>query len=164
MKKHLYFVLLLMLSVFVSCSEDEIVYSCDKQTNEWVKENISVISNMSRQQWKILPQSKKTAVFRAFSQKQKIDFWKDKLVETLQLDWTDEEKHHIMQLYNFIVDNPDIFKKGGMSDEIQDKYDLFFYEWQEYAEKHLSWNMDVLLSIAANGDEMIDKSGNTNLT
>ena len=66
---------------------------------------------MSRQQWKILPQSKKTAVFRAFSQKQKIDFWKDKLVETLQLDWTDEEKHHIMQLYNFIVDNPDILKK-----------------------------------------------------
>lgn len=162
MKKCLYFIVFIVLTSFVSCSEEETVYSCDEQTNEWVKTNLSVIRNMSRQQWKTLSQIKKIPAYRAFSQVQKLNFWKDKLAETLKLDWTNEEKKHILQLYNFITENPDIFRDGGMSDEMQDKYDLFFYEWTEFAKEKLGWKMNTMVSIAGSGDEMTNKSGIVN--
>ena len=163
MKKYVYFILLMILAGFVSCSEEETIYSCNEQTNEWVKEHLSTIRNMSRQQCKSLPQSKKTAVFRAFTQNQRLNFWKDKLKETLNLKWTDAEKQHILQLYNFVVNNSDVFTDKEMSEDVQDKYDLFFYEWTTYAEEQLGWDMKTLVSIAGSGEEMLDKSGKLNV-
>ncbi|MGN1375984.1 MAG: bacteriocin fulvocin C-related protein [Prevotella sp.] len=157
--KKLNLILIFLVSLCWSCSDNDTVYSCDETTNDWVKENITTIRVMSRGQWKTLNPNKKLAAFRAFSQEQRISFWKDKIDETLKLNWSKSEKAHILKLFKFIISNPDMFSDNKMSDEMQDKYDLFFYDWVETAKNNLKWDMRTIISIAASGDELINKNG-----
>ncbi len=157
--KKLHFILLLFVCLCFSCSDNETIYSCDETTNKWVKKNISTIRTMSREQWKSLNINKKIAAFRVFSKEQRISFWKDKINETLKLDWSKSEKAHILKLYWFIINNTDMFSDDVMTDEMRDKYDLFFYDWVETAKNKLKWDMKTIVSIAASGEELVDKNG-----
>lgn len=45
MKKFFFYVVALLL--FTSCDDDP-VYSCDEQTNRWVKDNMELVRNIDR--------------------------------------------------------------------------------------------------------------------
>lgn len=54
MKKQKMAITLIVLSmcvVFQSCSQDEDVYSCNHEVNDWVKDNKLYIRTLSRSQW-----------------------------------------------------------------------------------------------------------------
>ncbi len=88
------FFLTCLLSVFASCQKEEI-YSCNEEVNDWVKENLKEIRTMTRSEWKNLDEYVKRGCFVAFTQQQKVDFWKEKFNEALELGWTKEEAEHI---------------------------------------------------------------------
>ncbi len=148
----------------ISCSnEDETVYSCNESTNEWTKSNLLKIREMTRSKWKLLSQSKKRAAYIAFTQSQKISFWKEKINNVLTLDWTKEEFKHINKVYEFICDNPIYFSEEELTDEQLNKFDLFFYEWIEDAQSVYKWDVKTIASIIASGDDMIDKTSTYSL-
>ncbi|WP_187374010.1 hypothetical protein [Bacteroides neonati] len=58
--KNLFYLLYVVVLVMVSsCQKDESVYSCDMNTNEWVKANLSDIRTMSRAEWRASDESLK---------------------------------------------------------------------------------------------------------
>lgn len=79
-----------------SCTQtDELMFSCDKGIDNWVKDNISDIQEMSRAEWNKLSYSEQIAVFRAFTPEKKFAFWAEKFEELKQLPWTPAELAHI---------------------------------------------------------------------
>ncbi len=160
MKKKLFFYAFLFVTIILSGCQSEEIYSCNPEINEWVHDNLDEIRAMSRSTWNHLDESVKRATFRAFTQQQKIDFWKDKLNEVLQMDWNDEEKAHIAIILNYIDKNPQIFNRAKeMTDEEQEKMDIFFYKWVEDAKIRLNWDMPLIKGIVATGNTLVDKSG-----
>ena len=58
---------LCLLGLLVSCNNDELVYSCDKDIDAFIKKDLSTYSNITREDWKDLPDSLKIPVYRTFS-------------------------------------------------------------------------------------------------
>ncbi|EOS15035.1 hypothetical protein C802_01052 [Phocaeicola sartorii] len=160
MKKKLFFCALLFMTVILSGCQNEETYSCNQEIDEWVHDNLNEIRAMSRSTWNDLDESVKRATFRAFTQQQKINFWKDKLNEVLQMEWNDEEKAHIAIILNYIDENPQIFDRTKeRTDEEQEEIDIFFYKWVEDAKAQLNWDMPLITGIVATGNTLVDKSG-----
>lgn len=154
--------LLAFLSLYflVSCTQDaDTVYSCDHSVNTWVKENLIEIQSMKREDWNSLEEPYKVAVYRAFSLKQRLDFWHQKLEEVKQLDWSIDEMNHIQHVENFIDSHIEMLM-GHLSDEQADELELFFYQWQCFAIEQLGWDKKVCVAIAGVGNKMLDKKGN----
>lgn len=166
MKKTLFLGLILFgVILYSSCQQDEEIYSCNKEINQWVHDNINDIKNMSRSTWNDLDESVKRATLRAFTPQQKNEFWKDKLNEVLQMEWNEEEKAHLLIILNFINENPHIFDKSiERTDEEQENMDIFFYNWVEEAKSQLNWDMKLISGIVATGNTLIDKDGTIRLT
>lgn len=145
--------------VLCSCNNENL-YSCDDTIDEWVHENLAEIRDMSRATWTTLDEDIKTPVYRAFTNKQRVDFWAKKLEEVLSLDWNEAEKEHIVSAYNFIKINPHFLDGYNiLSDEEKNKFDLFFYEWIEKGKTDLHWSMELMYGIVASGNRLIDKQG-----
>ena len=79
------FLLVIILSL-VSCNKNEVIYSCNSEVNDWVNKNLYGISTMTRSEWKALDNEYKIPVFRAFSQEQRILFWKEKIKRNVERD------------------------------------------------------------------------------
>ena len=79
--------LFFLILILMSCNQDDIVYSCNEEVNQWAKENLDGLRTMSREDWKGLSDNKKIAAYRAFNQEQRITFWKDKFAAVKMLDW-----------------------------------------------------------------------------
>ncbi|MDR1340573.1 MAG: bacteriocin fulvocin C-related protein [Prevotellaceae bacterium] len=102
----------LMCLVLISCSQDAEVYSCDKEINAWIKENLSDIWEMSREKFMNYNEKTQRAIFAAMSSKQKQDLWLTKLNDILALDWENKEKEHLDKLYVFIKTNETVFESN----------------------------------------------------
>ena len=146
-----------MLS-FSSCSKEEPTYSCNKSVDTWVKENLPSIQKMTRADWLRTDSTVNVAIYRAFSPKQKIKFWKDKLHEVEKLNWSKEELAHIKKVENFINSHTDYFE-GRLSDEQLDNLDRFAYQWQDYAIKDLGWSKEICRSIIGTGNKVKNTQG-----
>lgn len=134
----------------MSCSsQDDNIYSCDDVINAWAQENILEIRSMSRAQWKKLPAEKKHAAYVAFTQQQKINFWKDKLTGLMTQDWSKEELDHIKLVYDFIIEHPSFFNNDGLTEEQENILELFFYKWSDIAKNKLGWNMKLIFAMVA---------------
>lgn len=150
MKKIFFYVAALLL--LISC-DDEPMYSCNEQTDRWVKENMEVVRNIDRDSFLTYSDSKKRAMYRAFTPEQRISMWKEKLNEVKMLSWNEKELSHITKLEEFIDMHKECFG-DVMSDENEDVLDVFFYQWQTYAIDSLGWDRQIGFAIAGSLNRM----------
>lgn len=150
--------LLMICAVFIitSCSDDEVVYSCDKSVNKWVMEHTKEIQSMKIGEWKSLPLPKKSAAYGVLTQSQRISFWKSKFDDVLALEWSQDEREHILLARNFVMNHQDFFMGRPLADEQQNIVDLFCYEWSEVAMEKFGWGKDTVVAIIASLDDMGD--------
>lgn len=159
------FTLVILASLCLYSCNNEVVYSCDENINEWVHENLSDIRVMSRSEWNNLEEDIKVPVYRAFTHQQRVNFWKNRFSDILALEWSDEEKAHIGLLLDFINNNQYIFEGYDiMSDKEKNVFDLFIYEWIDKAKVDLGWSNSLLFPILASGNTMIDTNGTLLIT
>jgi len=163
MKKLIYLFGLSMVLLMSSCSQDdEMTYCCNEEINNFIVENLGEIQKMTRGEWLNSAEEMKAPIFGAFSSEQKIEFWREKLTETLLLDWNDLEAEHIRKLLEF-VENPDNFiyfnVHESKSEEEIEYFEIFMYKWTEYAYDVLNWNKQQIGAIIASGNRLIDTKG-----
>jgi hypothetical protein len=159
-KKCLCVMMILFSHLFTACNYEDIVYSCDESTNNWVIENLQEIKSMTRDDWKSLDIEKLKPAYRAFTQDQRVKFWLEKMKEIKNLRWTEKELQHIEKIEEFISKHQDFFSGERLTDEQSDVYDLFFYTWQQYAINELGWSNRVCISMAGSGLSITDTLGN----
>lgn len=151
--------------MFSPCNSEEPIYSCDQTENEWVKENLSDIQTMSRSEWVNMDEHLKIPVYRAFTQKQKLDFWISKFKDVLSLNWNDAEREHISSLIEMIKEQaPVLDGYEKLSDEEKNEFDLFFYKWFETSRETFKWNDKLIYGIIASGNTLLDKEGNLSIS
>ncbi len=150
MKKIFFYVAALLL--LISC-DDEPMYSCDEQTDRWVKENMEFVRNIDRDSFLTYSNAKKRAMYRAFTPEQRISMWKEKLNEVKMLSWNEKELSHITKLEEFIDMHKECFG-DVQSGENDDVFDLFFYQWQIYAIDSLGWSRQICIAIAGTPNRM----------
>lgn len=164
MRKFYLFGVFGLMVLITSCSQsEEIFYSCDKTQDEWVKENLSEIRQMTRSEWLQVDESMADPIYRAFTPQQRIDFWRERFDEIMELPWNDAELAHIQSLIDFMNSNLHIFY-GNLSTEDEDAMDLFAYKWQQYAVEQLGWEENVGLIIMMSGDKLKNTKGDIEKT
>lgn len=147
-----------------ACTDTEdIRYSCDDSINEWVVGNIRKIQKMNRDEWLKLNPDKGIACYGAFSPSQKVIFWKTKFSEVKELNWSESEINHIVQLEEYVDGHINIFNRG-LSDSERDELDEFCYKWMNYAQENFGWTMKTIWGITMTGFSLIDKEGNVVLS
>ena len=152
------------LAMFTSScdQEEERIYCCNKEINDYVVEHLDNIQKMTRSEWLSCEEEKKGPMFGAFNPEQKVSFWKEKLNEVLLLEWNDLERKHIIELLDFVEDPDNLcFFNTGIekTEEQTDFFDIFVIKWVEYAYETLKWNKHQVAAIVASGNKMIDKTG-----
>jgi len=115
---------------------------------------------MKRSEWLDLEKSKQLAAGIAFTPEEKHKFWLEKLNEVLTLKWSGDEKKHISELYNWIYQNPDIFKNSNKESVEYVNFEKYMYQWSEEGKAKFGWNKQILSAIAMDGNKMIDITGN----
>lgn len=159
MKQKTWFILCLTV-IMLSCSKDEeLNYSCNPAADAWVKSNLTKIQVMDRSDWINLETKFQLATYRAFSKKQKIAFWNDKLSEVMKLDWEQKELVHIQKVQNFINNHHELFNGELLSEEKNDELEIFAYQWMKYAIDSLGWDKKLVYAIAYTGYSLKDKDG-----
>lgn len=143
---------------FSSCEKEEL-YSCDKEINSWVKDNINDIKIMTRSAWIELPENFKGPAFGAFNPDQKSLFWNERMKEILTLEWNEKEKDHLIMLHHAILNNNKWFDTENRTESINEEMLLFAFKWIDYAKEELKLNEKLIFSIVGSGNKMIDKSG-----
>ena len=146
--------------VMVSCAAEPF-YSCNKEADKWVKEHLDEVHSMSRQEWMTLDETTGRACYVAFTPKQKIVFWDERLSELLKLEWSELEREHISAFSAFLAENPEIFEPYMLRDDelLYDKFDRFVYEWMKYATDTLGWTKRQIGAVIASGYDLVDTKG-----
>lgn len=116
-------------------------------------------SNLSREDWLKLPDSLKIPVFRTFSDSSKLNFWREKHIELMSMDWTNEEKEHIDKMYNYLYSNVNIFEHYTNSDAEILATDLMnkFEDWYNDSKNKLGWDLATIYAIVGTGDRVTDE-------
>lgn len=155
------FIVAVTVATVVSCSKEDI-YSCDPVVNQWTKSNLASIKTMTRSNWVAVGDiSRQRAIYNAFTPEQRVNLWKGKIQETLELNWSADEKAHLETLLTFINENPNFFGNNEeVTEQDQDNYDLFFYNWEDYAKMTLGWDDKLIYGIAYTPEKIADKEGN----
>ena len=158
-------VFLVVISSIVSCSMDEI-YSCDKDINMWVKNNLTEIRQMSRADWIAVGNiDQQRAAYRAFTTNQMQALWIEKMQEVLKLDWSKQERTHIQSMLDIIRANGSVFSVER-DQAAFDKVEVELYRWTEHAQEELGWDKVLLSAIvgtpqALNADKTINSNALT---
>lgn len=143
-----------------SCSQDEEVYSCDKEVDSWVKENLADIRVMDREDWLQIDERLNRAVYIAFAPEQKLDFWKEKISEVLSLNWNESERKHLESFNEILSNNSQWFNSDlSKNKEEFEKFEIAIYKWSEYACDNLGWDKNLVGSIIASGNKLLDING-----
>ena len=163
--KKLFFILVLTTIVLTSCSQEEdVLYSCNEEINEWVIENKEIINQMNRDDLLKMDPAQMRATYRAFSQKQKIEYWEASIEETLLLDWSDAEVLHIRKVKEFIKSHTNFFRGEPLEEAELDELEIFFYQWLEYAKENFGWTNKIGIAIAGTGYSLKNKAGDINIS
>lgn len=156
-KRHILIILsiILVLLSFTSCSNDELVYSCNKEINELVKKNFTQYSSITREEWLKLPDSLKIPVYRTFSVDLKYEFWQQKREELLSLEWSYAERAHINVLYDFIKKRPQFFSDDYFDNEaLLAQFENFIRDWYSKAYNDLGWSRPLIYYVAVVGHKL----------
>ena len=157
-------VILMMTVVAARCgcnnADENEVYSCDKQLNEWAHDNLRTIRSMDRESWLQLDEQYKRPAFNALTPAQKVLFWKDKIQEVLTLDWNAQEEEHILKLYQYFDGHPNMYEEEVLNDSVkQDDFQQFAAKWRVDALFDLGWTEEQVYGIIFTGNRMINKMG-----
>lgn len=142
-----------------SCDGNEPKYSCDDNVDSWVKEHIDEIHGMTRAEWLETDAKFSLAIYRAFTYEQRIEFWREKFHEVMQLPWEDAELTHIQEAEKFFEKHLELFKGDKLSDSQLDEVEVFLYKWRSTAQKELGWKPEVVSAIIASGDKVLNTHG-----
>lgn len=147
--KNLFAMSIWMLSfLFISCAGEETYYSCDPDVDMWIKENLEEVQSIGANSFRAFDVSYRLAIFNAITPEKRVEIWKEKVSETLKLDWSIAEIKHIEQLFAIIEDNIEWYHTG-VPDEDLEKYEKTAYRWVDYAKEELKWNNELVAAIAA---------------
>ena len=151
-------VALIMITFLTSCQQDELLYSCDREINKWATLNAEEIKSMTKSQFLDLDASYQRAAYNAFSPQQRMNLWKTKFEETLQLAWTASERIHIETLLNTIEKNIDWFN-NSRSQEVMDNIAIETYRWIDVAINDLLWDVETIYAISGTPLPIFIKDG-----
>ena len=158
MGKKIFFII--CTSLFLLSCNNEVIYSCNETIDEWIHENLPDIQSMSRSEWNNLEEELKLPVYRAFTIQQRIDFWNEKVTETLSLDWTNAEREHINLVLHFVNQYPHCLNGYDLlSDKEKNNFDLFFYKWTEKATNELNWSKELIYALVVSTNKLLDTKG-----
>lgn len=160
-KKFFVCLALVCMALCMSCSDgvEETVYSCNKETNAWVKSHIPEIRKMNRKAWLKSDATKSRAIYIAFTPEQKIQFWRDKLKELSSLNFTTKEIMHIAKIGTFITEHLDFFYTQELSDDQLDILDMWIYKWGAEAQEKFGWSKELCMAIVGTSQSVLDKTG-----
>lgn len=160
MKKSYCFIsVIFALLAMSACTADELTYSCNKDVDGWVKDNLTEIHEMTRSEWLKMDEGVSIAVYRAFTPDQKIRFWQEKFIEVKNLPWNAEELKHIELAEQFLNTHQDYFDEGKLSDEQLDEVETFSYKWIRTGIEQLGWDDAVVISIVMTGFKVKNTKG-----
>ena len=159
MKIKMLILFLLTIGMFSCSNEDGSSFSCNKEVDTWVKNHLVEIQSMDRMDWLNIDNNLKIATFRAFTKKQKIEFWNNKLTQALDLDWNEKEKTHIIEVISFINSHSEFFASNKLTEEQENLLELFFYNWMKYSLDTLNWDKKVVYALVGTGYPLKDKTG-----
>lgn len=160
--KNVFLLTVLMTSLFISCSNEGNLYSCDRKMNEWVTDNLSEIQLMDRSDWLKCDLSTGVVLYRAFTPKQRKELWQAKIKEVKLLPWTNKELAHIQQIEDFINTYDELFEQEK-SEEFYEYMEIFMYKWQQYAKNNLGWTDKICIAIAGTGYKMLGINGDIDI-
>lgn len=157
------FLLTFVVAGLMACNNDyenDDVYSCNEQLNEWAHVNLRNIQAMDWESWQSLSEEYKLPAYNAMTPSQKILFWKDKVRAVLKLNWTEEEQQHITKLYNFFENNSDMYTPEVLKDPEKLK-DLrgFLAQWEVDAMYDLRWTEKQVRGIIYTGNRLLNING-----
>lgn len=140
--------------------ENDDVYSCNEQLDEWAHANLRNIQAMDWESWQNLDEEYKRPAFAAMTPSQKILFWKDKIQQVLQLDWTNEERQHITKLYIYLENNSNMYEPEVLQDpEMAKQRESFFAQWGVDALYDLRWTDEQIIGIVHTGNRLLNTNG-----
>ena len=152
-------ILLLVLVVFFTGS---CVSNKNSSTNDfveqWINSNIDEISEL-RVYFKseVLDKTQEQRVNEdKFTSFQRQAVWVGKILEVLNLDWTEKEREHIQKLLEIMVTNPIMFSydpDDSDSEAFMKGFQLI-EEWLVYAKEELEWDDELLHAIGETQAEM----------
>jgi len=145
--------------IMCACSMDEPKYSCNTEVDEWVKDHVDEIHSMSRANWLESDAEFSIPIYRAFTPEQRINFWREKFQELKALPWSTGELSLIKEAESFFESHLSLFGPNVPTDEQLDDMELFIYKWSEKAKKDYSWSDQMIASIIASGDKLLDTKG-----
>jgi len=148
-----------LLQALIGCQKEELLYSCDKETNEWVKNNLAEIQQMNRSDMLPLSGEQQRGCFRAFTPEQRYGVWIDKLIQVRNIGLNSKELKHIDLLLATM--KVDWFDEQTREDA--DRFaeiDQFLKEWVDNAYNLLGWSRDEVGSIVASLYE-VERKDNT---
>jgi hypothetical protein len=152
-----YLAILAVLVLFASCSKD-LYYSCDPVINKIIKNDVDYYSEISRDEWKQLPDSIQLAAYAAMKPEKKRMFWDEKYQELMQIDWltlTQADKEHITLLYSYYQNIPDFFNEDYMKNQANKvAFENFTSTWFEYALNNLDWEGSFGYFVGGTGEEL----------
>lgn len=150
----------LLVSTMCACSSmEEPKYSCNPDVDEWVKDNMDDIHTMTRANWLESEQEFHLPIYRAFTPKQRVDFWREKFNELKKLNWSKKEMSLIIEAEDFFESHLSLFGNENPSESQLDEVELFVYKWREKAQKTCSWSDEITGAIIASGEKIIDNKG-----
>lgn len=144
-----FFMSIFMLGLFlVSCQEEDTYYSCDPDIDMWVKENLDEVQSIDTETFRTFDVGHRLAIFNAISPEMRVEIWREKLTQTLNLNWNIAEREHIERLLTILEEHIEWYDTG-VPDEKIDEYEKIAYRWVDYAREELKWNNDLIAAIAA---------------
>lgn len=161
MKKLVLLLFLLLTPCLIHAQMDN---NCcrDSVAEAWAEANKDKIMKMTRSEWLKLPtDGMRRAAYIMFTPEQRVRFWKDKLTDIARYDkFSEEEKNHVMKLYDFVDSHQSLFTGKQMTPEQETEVDTFMAGWMQTAENKFKWSRQMVYSIAASGEEMVIKYEN----
>ncbi len=149
---------LLILFISTSCSNDELIYSCDAEVDKWAKSNLELLKTMEVSEFLTLETEAQRASFRAFSPEQRLRVWINKMDQVLTLEWNDIEKEHIRLLKSIFIENAIVYSLEA-TEEDKDAFRVLGYKWVKYATEVLDWDPRLVGAIAGNPNILLNKQG-----
>jgi hypothetical protein len=152
---------LLCLGYFVQVQAQCRVIAPDAK--EWIENNREKIAKMTRAEWQELEEGYKWIVTHEFSSKQMHDLFRLKLEQVRDsFEWSKEERVHIDKIYQFYIDNPDMYSRE--SDEERVEAQDFLEKWVAQAMGDLKWTPNLIHGMLMTPADLLDKEGNVRVT
>lgn len=146
--------------LIVSCTKDNVCYSCDVELDNWTKENLKEIRAMSTEEWFELDYKYSRPAYVAQRSNSKFRIWEVKLKDVLRYDWNNDEESHIKSLLRFVMMNKRIFRNDFYKNsQLVSKTQLFLDNWVRYATDSLRWSKELVYAISADPHLIADTKG-----